>query len=32
MKDYVADILKGISEKTVASIVGYPYILNAINA
>ncbi len=31
MKDYVADILKNISEKTVASIVGYPYILNAIN-
>lgn len=30
MKDYVADILKNISEKTVASLVGYSYILNAI--
>lgn len=32
MKDHVADILKNISEKTVASLVGYSYILNAINA
>jgi transposase len=31
MKDYMADILKNISEKTVASLVGYPYILNAVN-
>jgi len=32
MKDHVADILKNISEKTVASLVGYSYILNAIKA
>ena len=32
MKDHVADILKNISEKTVASLVGFSYILNAIKA
>ena len=31
MKDYITDILKNISEKTVASLVGYPYIPNAVN-
>ena len=31
MKDYVADILKKCSEKTIASITGFPYILDAIN-
>jgi transposase len=31
MKDYVADILKKCSEETVASLTGFPYILNSIN-
>ena len=31
MKDYVANILKECSEKTIASITGFPYILDAIN-
>ena len=31
MKDYIADILKQISEETIASLVSFPYILNAIN-
>ena len=31
MKDYVADILKKCSEKTIASITGFPYILDTIN-
>ena len=31
MKDYVADILKKCSEKTIASITGFPYILDALN-
>ena len=31
MKDYVADILKECSEKTIASLTGFSYILDAIN-
>ncbi len=31
MKDYVADILKECSEKTIASITGFSYILDALN-
>jgi len=31
MKNYIADILKKCSKKTIASITGFPYILNAIN-
>ncbi len=31
MKDYVADILKKCSEKTIASITGFPYIVDALN-
>lgn len=31
MKDYVADILKKCSEKTIASLTGFSYILDALN-
>jgi len=31
MKDYVADILKECSKKTIASLTGFSYILDAIN-
>jgi len=31
MKDYVADILKKCSRKTIASITGFSYILDALN-
>lgn len=31
MKDYVADILKECSEKTIASLTGFSYILDALN-
>jgi len=31
MKDYVANILRECSKKTIASLTGFPYILDAIN-
>jgi transposase len=32
LKDEVAEVIKRLSKKTVASLTGYPYILQAVNA